>query len=749
MKRFLLLLLAFCFTLPLLFCQGESPASRPKLGLALSGGGARGIAHIGVLKVMEEAGLRPDYISGVSMGSIIGALYAIGYSADTLEYIFTHQDWNQLIFDLIDERGVVFEEKASHNNGLLRLAISREKVSLPGGLIQGQQISRMLNHYLYPAAHIHDFSLLPLPYTCVAADIVTCKQVTLNKGYLPLAVRASMGVPSVFTPISLDTALMIDGGMIRNIAVDEVLDLGAEVVIGSYTGRHLLEKEELNNISAILSQLGSFTGLYDAEIQKQKTDILITHDSRSIGLADFSRADTIIKSGYQAALPYKETFRRLAQKLDSLEPPPSALAEPVMKPLVFDSIGVEGNVIFENDEILGVMDLKAGQPVTYEEIDQGIELLYGKQQFEKVTFSTRRSGDALVLVIECLEKPQSYLELSPYSASELGTGIYVNLTSRDLLTSRSRLQLQLQISKNYRYKLSWLQYLNNKQKSALNFSYYFNKDLLPSIRINNEVRTVNIRNHIWQLRLQRSLGINNLIYAGVEYERLGYLPQFAFTETIKRYNIRNLNFMAGGEVNTLDNKHNPTRGVKLLARAEYLNFINAKHVTDDQDLVYDKDNPGQYSFDPYLSFRLQVRSYIPVSDQVSLNINSGFILSGDTNYLYNDFGLAGGVEPINRRTVPLYGFHPNEIPVKNLVYGGLGVKVNFDLGFSLGYYANLAFAQKIGDTVEDYTSLFGGALLLEMETVIGPLKLGVMHGNSSSRNSFKDIKGYLGVGYRF
>jgi len=240
--------------------SGQDTPKRPKVGLALSGGGAKGIAHIGVLKVMEEAGLKPDYISGVSMGSIVGGLYATGYTADSLEKIVRSIDWDLMLSDNIPENKVIFLEKRYFNNNILSLPVTKNKILLPAGLIRGQQIESTLSRYAWPAATISDFSKLPIPFMCMGTDISTCRNVEIKNGYLADAMRASMAVPSIFTPLRIDTILFVDGGMIRNFAVQEVRDMGADIVIGSYTGGKLYSGDELNSITGLMSQIALNTG---------------------------------------------------------------------------------------------------------------------------------------------------------------------------------------------------------------------------------------------------------------------------------------------------------------------------------------------------------------------------------------------------------------------------------------------------------------------------------------------------------
>ena len=228
--------LTSCISAILLFCIqtiacSQQQTERPKVGLVLSGGGAHGIAHLGVIKVMEEAGLRPDYIAGTSMGSIIGGMYAIGYKSDTLFRLLKSINWNDLLSNKMAENRIVYPEKARFYNSIISLSFATKKVNIPSGLNNGQLIENSLSYYSWPVADIGDFSKLPVPFVCNATDIITYKKIVFREGYLPDAIRASFSVPSIFTALKVDTLLLLDGGLIRNFPASEAMEMGSDILI--------------------------------------------------------------------------------------------------------------------------------------------------------------------------------------------------------------------------------------------------------------------------------------------------------------------------------------------------------------------------------------------------------------------------------------------------------------------------------------------------------------------------------------
>jgi len=231
--RYLLLAAVFILPAEYALCQNQDPGTRPKIGLVLSGGGAKGLAHIGVIRAMEKAGLTPDYITGTSMGSIVGALYAIGYTADDIEDIVRDVDWDAILSNEIPLNQITYEEKSYYGRYIAELPVKGIKVGLPRGLIEGQKLSERLSRITRPAHDIENFHNLPIPFACVATDIATGEPVVLNHGSLPEALRASMAIPTFFTPVEIDSNLYVDGGVVRNFPVQEAKSMGADIVIGT------------------------------------------------------------------------------------------------------------------------------------------------------------------------------------------------------------------------------------------------------------------------------------------------------------------------------------------------------------------------------------------------------------------------------------------------------------------------------------------------------------------------------------
>ncbi|MFO7657642.1 MAG: patatin-like phospholipase family protein, partial [Bacteroidales bacterium] len=291
---------------------------RPKIGLVLSGGAAKGIAHIGVLKVLEQAGIQVDFIGGTSMGSIVGGLYALGYNAGELENIALYQNWNYLLSEDVLLNSISIEEKKETKKYFLSLPADGFRIKLPGGLISGQNVSLLLSGLIWPYHNVSDFSKLPVPFLCIATDIVKGRQVVLNSGYLPDALRASMAIPTIFTPVEIDGNLLVDGGMVNNFPVKEVKEMGADIIIGVDCGFKAFKKEEINSLYSVIEQSLYIlsTQKNENENKKELCNILIEPEFKESNAMNFSNAKELIRIGEEAALKQFDEIKKLADSLN-------------------------------------------------------------------------------------------------------------------------------------------------------------------------------------------------------------------------------------------------------------------------------------------------------------------------------------------------------------------------------------------------------------------------------------------------
>jgi Predicted esterase of the alpha-beta hydrolase superfamily len=731
------------------FAGAQNSQKRPKVGLVLSGGGSHGIAHIGVIKVMEEAGLRPDVITGTSMGSIIGGFYAMGYSTDSLEKILKAMNWDLLLSNKIPQNKIKFSEKKHFDNSAMTLPVLSKKVRLPSGLISGQQIENSLSFYGWPAANINNFSLLPIPFMCVGVDLVTFRKVDLGTGYLPDALRASSSIPTVFAPLKIDTTLLTDGGVINNFPALEAKNMGADLLIGSYVAFRPYDENHLQSVSNIIEQIGFSRSIDNFNEQKKLVKILISPVVRNISILNFTPVDSIVEIGYKAALPYKEYFRRIADSLDRYgkqEPLPYILNK---KYYSFDRIEIRGNSIIPDKEILGVLDIRAGEKVDKYKLYNNIELLYGMNSFEKVKYRIEPRGDSLILAIECTEKPNIIFYGSVHYDNALGSGILISATVKNLLSPGSEFSMDSFIGQYYRALVTFSQYTGGYQKFGISARFNIDDTPIPVLTLKGETGEWESLNLSSGLSFDRIFGLNQMLSLSFDVENRYLRPRYISGIDLKYLSYNYLTSTLNYQVNTLDNRHFPSKGILLNISAGMSDLFSGSTKIANIRTEIDKDSPGEFRIGKFYTLKGNWKKYFPSGKRLTLSLSADilYVNKCDSVTSQNNFFMLGGMTSVNDRSIAMYGFHTNEIAIKQLA--GIGMELDWkllkDLHLTVG--ANLAEAME-ADRNSGYSLLAGYGLGLGYMSILGPIKVGVMHGLYRQEKYFSQIKGYISVGFQ-
>ncbi|MFC2082267.1 patatin-like phospholipase family protein, partial [Bacteroidota bacterium] len=292
----------------LFFLSLNAQDTRPKIGLVLSGGGARGLAHIGTLKLIDSLNIPIDYVAGTSMGGIVGALYAAGFTGNEIEKYVLAMDWDEMFLDKPPRSEIPYLEKKDDGKFQLKFGLEGITPVIPSGLIGGQNISLKFAELTSAVGSIKDFDKLPIPYRCVAIDLITGNEVILKEGSLWKAMRATMAIPTVFSPVEWGDSLLIDGGVINNFPADILKDMGADVIIGVNVGSQLLRKEELGTLLGVLQQTMVLTDLARQRDNYKLCEIFIQPELDGFTTADFDSesVEEIVKRGIDAAEKNKE-----------------------------------------------------------------------------------------------------------------------------------------------------------------------------------------------------------------------------------------------------------------------------------------------------------------------------------------------------------------------------------------------------------------------------------------------------------
>lgn len=397
----------FLCLLPLLAQSAEAP--RPKIGLVLSGGAARGLAHIGVLKALEEQGIRIDAIAGTSMGAVIGGLYASGYKIDELEKLALNIDWRQALSDAPPREDVPFRRKQDDRDFLVKQKLSFRddgSLGLPLGVIQGQNLALLLESKLAHASDTRDFDKLPIPFRAVATDIASGEKVVFRKGHLPQVIRASMSIPAVFAPVELDGRLLVDGGMTDNIPLDVARDMGVDIAIVVDIGTPLRSRKQLNTVVDVLNQSITLMTRRNSEVQLaalHKDDVLIQPALSSFGVTDFGRAQEMIDAGYRATRILDTRLARL-RPAHALDAELTAARQPSQRTPIISAIKVENDSKVSDEVIRYYIRQRIGEPLDLGRLETDMGTLYGLDFFEQVQYRVAHKGQDNTLVISARGK---------------------------------------------------------------------------------------------------------------------------------------------------------------------------------------------------------------------------------------------------------------------------------------------------------------------------------------------------------
>lgn len=294
--------------------QAQDTIKRPKIGLVLTGGGAKGFAHIGVLKVLEEAGIKIDYIGGTSMGSVVGGLYAAGYNARQLDSIFSTTNFDELLNDYIPRSYKSFYEKRNGEVYALSLPFRKFNVGVPIALSKGLYNYCLLSQLTNHVQHVRDFSQLPIPFVCIATDIESGQQVVLNKGFLAQALLASSAFPTLFSPVEMDGKILIDGGITNNYPVEEVRKMGADYIIGVDVQDGLKDRNNLREATRILLQISNLQVIEGMKDKIKRTDLYIKPEVDQYSVISFEKGKEIVLKGEEATFSFCDQISELAQK---------------------------------------------------------------------------------------------------------------------------------------------------------------------------------------------------------------------------------------------------------------------------------------------------------------------------------------------------------------------------------------------------------------------------------------------------
>ncbi len=385
-------------------------AERPKIGLVLGGGGARGAAHIGVLKIIERERIPIDYIAGTSMGAIVGALYASGKSPAEIEEIVNSINW----LDALNDKGPRNEHSIRSKKNDAEFAISMEvgfnngKFQLPTGLLQGQRMEILLRRLLIDTSQVRQFDDLPIPFRAVATNLVTMQPVVFDDGDLTIAVRASMSVPGGFEPVRHEGMILVDGGIVNNVPVDVARAMGADVLIVVDVRTPLSAAGDLDSVGAVLNQI--INGLMNAETDEEivtltSDDIYVLPDLRDLGATDFTHAYSAIGWGEEAALTHLDQLQRLSLSHSDYAAHVAARPAQVKALPTIDEIDINHKSPGTRESVGKLLAWQEGKILDLNQLEGNISSIYSEGTFSTIQYEMVTDNNRTKLNIELKDKP--------------------------------------------------------------------------------------------------------------------------------------------------------------------------------------------------------------------------------------------------------------------------------------------------------------------------------------------------------
>lgn len=742
----------FFFVFQLVFSQADSlvlpSKEKLKVGVVLSGGGAKGLAHIGALKAIEEAGIKIDYIAGTSMGSIIGGLYAAGYTPQQMDSIFYTTDFNKLIRDELPRYAKTFFEREEDEKYAFSLNFENFQISIPSGLSKGQNV---YNFFSQLTSHIEteDFSELPIPFFCIATNLETGEEVILDEGSLALAMSISGAIPTVFRPIELNNTLHTDGGVVNNYPVEELRRRGANFIIGVDVQDSLYTRDMLKSGLDIMAQIGNFRTIKAMETKAQLTDIYIRPDISEFSVLDFESGEQIIENGKTAALEYENELLQLASHQQASKLP---IQVRLKDSIAIQNIKLSGNQNFSRSYIRGKLQLQQNETTSFKDLSNGINNLSATNNFERIHYTLyENENQTYDIDFDFVEsKIYNQVKFSLHHDDLYKSALLVNFTKKKLLDHNDIFSFDLVLGENIRYYMNY--FLDKGRYWSIGFRSRFNRfennvdfkfvqDVLGEEFEGFNVNQIRLLNQDFTNQLYAETLLLQDFRFGLGLEQKWLRAQ---TETILanpeeedelQTVIEQSNLISSYgylEYDSLDHKFYPTKGFYFYGDMHlYLTSI-----LEDIDISQFSIAKGEIAY------------VHPIADRLSLKIGSemGFRIGNQSLAGLNFFlGGFGSVQINNFR--PFYGYDFLSLAGDSYIKGNVDLFYNFYKNHYFIFSGNFANIQNDLFTTDAWIespNFTGYALGYGLDTFLGPIDIKCSYSPEIRKSVW-----FFSLGYRF
>lgn len=702
-QKLLVLILLLCCS----FYLQPQDVKRPKVALVLSGGGAKGFAHLGVLKVLEEEKIPIDIIVGTSIGSIVGGLYAIGYSADDIIDLAKKSNWPELLSDYLPRRELDQISKTEQQRYVINLPVAENKFpTLPSGMVNGQNVLNLFCGLTANLPENADFTKFPIPFACVGTDLATGREVVMTEGFLPTAIFSSMSIPGVFAPGKHNVYLLTDGGLANNFPTDVAKRMGADIIIGVDLRKDLYPADEIGSLDKLTSQIINFYSLEKDSINKCLCDIIIRPDITGYNTSSFNRQalDTLMVRGRNSALMVIDQIRELREN-NQLSPRSKTNSLIETQKWKITGIRFSGNYSMSDKLLTSMINKTFPGEYNYENIKQSINSLYGMGVFKRVYFKLDDDTNGKILHFFIEEGKAWNLNVGMRLNTRSGISVVLNSTRKDYTKTFGLLSFTADISANPGF--SALAELDKEKlpKIAIQADGSFNQGTIFTSNSNHfdtKLYTTSLKLYTYQPFLKYSIvggGIKQEFYSGEIFNIYGNVPVNYSAGSGKFY----YHLYAYYSYDNLNDYYFPTKGSET-----YTEFALT------EDLVLDVINPV---------WLLKNRNAISVSDKSTLMLNTyARTLFSDVPLQFGNFIASKDYEVRFNHHLPFYGLPSFWATKKNTFIGCMEFRTNFYKQHHLSIAANLLYHSDEFNEFNAYKAIWGAGLTYAYKSPFGPVE---------------------------
>lgn len=736
---------------------------RPTVALVLSGGGAKGAAEVGAMKYLEQIGIPIDIICGTSIGGLVGALYSLGYTPDQMQELFRSQDWMNTLTDSVDPEYLPYSQKMYNSQYGIHIPFStRGEVldwgmpdgpnyrnqsllgSLPSGYAYGFNVSKLLSSLAIGYEDKMSFMDLPIPYICVAADLISCKAKNWGSGYLTTAMRSTMSIPGLFSPVRIDGMVLVDGGTRNNFPADIAKAIGADIIIGIELSDSQSAYTDINNVGDIAMQFIDMLGRDAYNKNIDIPDLIIKPNLQGYNMLSFNpeAIDTMIVRGYDAAVAKSDELLELKSRLGEYQTYATPAAKAInlaQRSVKIQSISFEGLSDEDSKIMFSLIGLERKDIISKASIDSLMNRLQASEYFSSVKYSLRGKEEPFDLVFHCVKAPAHHLGLGYRMDTEEWAALLIDLGINQHTLAGSKLNLSTKLGMNFSARLH----------------YAYSLPLLPTINLDmsfashsgifNPIESLDYYNSSYWTH-QESIYISDIRWTRYNF-KLGFRNYFAnidknshlgtiLTEKRSSEHMLKSNTLSAfidGHYYSFDDYFFPSKGINLRFSTRY-DFAQLRN----------------YQYQPLLYIGIDYKQVFPLGEKWAIIPDlhlRNLIFTGTQTASILQFNTIGGFIPArNHQTqVPFFGLSNTLIVDNFLVSAALDLRYRpFEKLFCSLQTGIVETGPQIASLVSDFIpAVYAFGLELGYDSFLGPCKLNAHY------NNLQGLGLYFSFGYEF